>query len=133
MTIKELRQSTGMTQTEFGDYLNIPMRTIQNWEGEKRKCPEYVTELIKYKINKEEIGMRNDFDSIRWGDLNEREQSYLLSEASPIDGTTGNKPKESVECIIDLASGYSVFGHVEFGEFDEITIEDDAVIYKSNS
>ena len=58
MTIKELRQSTGMTQTEFGDYLNIPMRTIQNWEGGQRNCPEYVIELIKYKIEKEEVTMK---------------------------------------------------------------------------
>ena len=54
-SIKELRTSTGMTQTEFGEYLNIPMRTIQNWEGGQRNCPEYVIELIKYKIDKEEL------------------------------------------------------------------------------
>ena len=38
-SIKELRASTGMTQTEFGNYLNIPMRTIQNWEGGTEKLP----------------------------------------------------------------------------------------------
>lgn len=58
MTIKELRAATKMTQTEFGEYLNIPMRTIQNWEGGQRSCPEYVVELIKYKIEKEEVTMK---------------------------------------------------------------------------
>ena len=59
MIIKELRQSTGMTQTEFGDYLNIPMRTIQNWEGGQRSAPEYVVKLIEYKLLKERLIMTN--------------------------------------------------------------------------
>lgn len=53
MTIKELRTLANMTQLEFSKFLNIPKRTIENWEGEKRKCPEYVIELIEYKIKKE--------------------------------------------------------------------------------
>ena len=58
MNIKELRLSTGMTQSEFGKCFNIPMRTIQNWEGGKRNCPKYLAELIEYKLEKEEIGMK---------------------------------------------------------------------------
>ena len=52
-SIKELRASAGMTQNEFGEYLNIPMRTIQNWEGGQRNCPEYVIDLIKYRLDNE--------------------------------------------------------------------------------
>jgi transcriptional regulator with XRE-family HTH domain len=54
MTIKELRLSTRMTQREFAGYFNIPLRTIENWETGKRNPPEYVAELIRYKIEKEE-------------------------------------------------------------------------------
>ena len=54
MTIKELRLSTRMTQREFAGYFNIPLRTIENWETGKRNPPEYVVELIRYKIEKEE-------------------------------------------------------------------------------
>lgn len=50
MNIKELREKTGLTQTEFGKWLGIPMRTIQNWEGGQRQCPEYVVELIAFRI-----------------------------------------------------------------------------------
>lgn len=53
MNIKELRLSTGMTQQEFADYFNIPKRTIENWESDKRNPPVYVVELIEYKIEKE--------------------------------------------------------------------------------
>lgn len=58
MSIKELRNQTNMTQQEFSDYFNIPVRTLQNWEGGQRRPPEYVVELIKYKIEKEKLGMK---------------------------------------------------------------------------
>lgn len=50
MTFKELRTSTGMNIKEFSDYFNIPYRTMQNWESERRQCPEYLLDLMKYKL-----------------------------------------------------------------------------------
>ena len=55
MTFKELRVASGMNMTEFSKQFNIPYRTIQNWENEVRKCPEYVLELMQYKLEKERI------------------------------------------------------------------------------
>ena len=56
MTIKELRTKTGMTQKQFSEYLNIPNRTIEDWESERRKPPIYVIELIEDKINGDGFG-----------------------------------------------------------------------------
>ena len=58
MNIKELRTKMEMTQKEFGEYLNIPRRTIQSWELGDRTPPEYVLQLIKYKIEKEDGKMK---------------------------------------------------------------------------
>ena len=55
MTIKELRTASGMTQQQFSEYFHIPKRTIENWEGEKNKCPEDLLELIEYKLTKEGV------------------------------------------------------------------------------
>ena len=55
MTFKELREASGMNKTDFGKYFGIPFRTIQNWEREERKCPDYLLELMKYKLEKESI------------------------------------------------------------------------------
>lgn len=55
MTIKELRTASGMTQKAFGEYFGIPYRTIQNWETEKRECPEYLINLIQYKLEHEKL------------------------------------------------------------------------------
>lgn len=57
MDIKDIRLATNMTQKGFADYFNIPVRTLQDWEAEKRTPPAYVVELIKYKIKKERLGM----------------------------------------------------------------------------
>lgn len=53
MTFKELRQASGMNLTEFSKYFNIPYRTVQNWELGTRKCPDYLIELMAYKLEKE--------------------------------------------------------------------------------
>lgn len=50
MTIKEARKQVGMSRTEVAEWLEIPYRTLQNWEIEERKCPPYVEKLIVEKI-----------------------------------------------------------------------------------
>ena len=53
MTFKELREGTGMNKTQFAEYFDIPYRTVQNWEAGVNKCPEYLLNLIMYKLIKE--------------------------------------------------------------------------------
>ena len=48
--IKAMRASSGMSQRQFSDYLGIPVKTIQNWEIERNRCPEYLLNLIEYKL-----------------------------------------------------------------------------------
>lgn len=51
--IKYLRLTTGMKREDFANYLNIPVGTVRDWEQGKRKMPEYVYELIEYKVSRE--------------------------------------------------------------------------------
>ncbi len=53
MTFKELRQASGMSIKQFSDYFDIPYRTVQDWEYEKRKCHEYLLKLMQYKLDNE--------------------------------------------------------------------------------
>ncbi|WP_297124510.1 DNA-binding transcriptional regulator [uncultured Eubacterium sp.] len=48
--IKDLRAATKMTQQGFGDYFGIPLRTIQQWEYEKRPIKPYIINLMQYKL-----------------------------------------------------------------------------------
>lgn len=53
MTIKELRSITNLSQGKFAALFKIPTNTLQRWEIEYRKPPEYVvymiSELLKFK------------------------------------------------------------------------------------
>lgn len=55
MKIKELRELTGMSQSQFADYFHIPIKNIQNWEIDRVKCADYLVDLIEYKLKKEKI------------------------------------------------------------------------------
>lgn len=55
MTIKELRTAAGMTQQAFADYFGISKRSVESWEGHTRKCPDYLLNLIEYKLKNEDI------------------------------------------------------------------------------
>ena len=48
--MKELRIKYNLTQKKMSEITGIPIRTIQNWEGGQRKCPEYIVELVKFKL-----------------------------------------------------------------------------------
>ena len=52
-TIRDIVRDSRMTQKNFAEYLNIPLRTVENWCTGLRKCPEYVQELIVYKLKNE--------------------------------------------------------------------------------
>lgn len=47
LTIKEMRQKTGLSQARFAAYFNIPVVNIQHWEQGVRKPPEYVVTMIQ--------------------------------------------------------------------------------------
>ena len=47
MKIKELRDLTGMSQREFALYFNISVRSIQEWEQERKSPPSYLVGLLK--------------------------------------------------------------------------------------
>ena len=53
MTFKELREASGMTRQQFLDYFGIPYRTIQSWELGDRQCPQYLLDLMEYKLKHE--------------------------------------------------------------------------------
>ena len=48
--IKMLREKTGMTRKEFCEYIDIPYRTVTEWERGTRNAPDYVLRLISYYI-----------------------------------------------------------------------------------
>ena len=54
-TIKELRESIGMSRKEFSEHTGIPIRTLEDWEAARRTPPEYIPRLIAYQLKYEEL------------------------------------------------------------------------------
>ena len=54
-SIKELRESIGMSRKEFSEHTGIPVRTLEDWEAGRRTPPDYVLRLLAYQRKIEEI------------------------------------------------------------------------------
>ena len=53
MKIRELRKSTGMSQSQFAAYFGISVRNIQEWEQERKSPPPYLVGLLKRILDNE--------------------------------------------------------------------------------
>nr|DAF72662.1 MAG TPA: antitoxin [Caudoviricetes sp.] len=51
LSMRELVARTGLSQTAFAKGAGIPLRTVQDWCGEKRACPSYVRFLLAEHYN----------------------------------------------------------------------------------
>lgn len=60
MTIKEIRALTGLTQKQFAEKYHITFSSIKNWESGHRTCPDYVVELLEFKV-REDLKMFGEF------------------------------------------------------------------------
>lgn len=53
MDIKDIRQTTGLSQSKFAKHFGIPVRTLQQWEQGKSSPPKYVANMIAYILKLE--------------------------------------------------------------------------------
>ncbi len=53
MTIKEIRALTGLSQVKFCEKYHIPLNTFTRWEQGKREPPDYLVELLEFKVRKD--------------------------------------------------------------------------------
>lgn len=53
MKLQETREQAGMTRAQLSKWLDIPYRTLTNWENGERECPAYVERLIIEKIERD--------------------------------------------------------------------------------
>ena len=50
--IKEARKEAGITQEKMSEMLEIPKRTIENWETGKNTPPVYVEKLVLKELGR---------------------------------------------------------------------------------
>ncbi|MFQ7618330.1 helix-turn-helix domain-containing protein [[Clostridium] scindens] len=47
MTVREMRELLGLSRAAFSRIYKIPVRTLEDWEAGRRKCPDYVLYLLE--------------------------------------------------------------------------------------
>ena len=47
MSIKKMRDQTGLSQSKFAGMFDIPVATLKDWEQGRRNPPSYVISMIK--------------------------------------------------------------------------------------
>lgn len=53
-TIKEMRQRTGLSQSQFAEKFGIPVRTIQKWEIGASKPKPYLLHMMQEMLKQDE-------------------------------------------------------------------------------
>lgn len=53
MTFKEIRNLSGLSQPQFSRKYNIPLPTLRHWEQGQRECPQYILELLEFKVRED--------------------------------------------------------------------------------
>lgn len=53
MTIKEIREKSGIGRAEFSRKYEIPLRTLEDWESGKRKCSPYIEKLLERVVSED--------------------------------------------------------------------------------
>ena len=57
MTVKEIRQLTNLSQSKFCEKYGIPLVTLRKWEQGHRSPPDYLVELLEFKVRED---LKND-------------------------------------------------------------------------
>ena len=53
--LRQIREDLGMNRTQFSHYVDIPLRTWEEWEAGRRQMPDYVLRLLTYYTKMERL------------------------------------------------------------------------------
>ena len=53
MTANEIRELSGLKRIQFCEKYNIPLRTMENWEGGVTNAPQYVLDLLERAVRED--------------------------------------------------------------------------------
>lgn len=61
-----------MTRKAFSEYMDIPLRNLEEWEAGRRKMPDYLLRLLAYYIKMEKV--RAQKEAVMEADEHDEEQ-----------------------------------------------------------
>lgn len=64
-TIKSMRDYMKLNRREFAEYFGIPLRTVEDWEANRRRMPPYLLRLIFYRVKLDALKMEDVTENSR--------------------------------------------------------------------
>ena len=109
MNIKEIRKTTGLSQSKFADMFGIPVSTLRKWEqGEASPAPYIVDMLIKLLPSADDYLQEiSDTDGRKYYyDKNKKTISDTLGNFIRIDANINSVKKENLPLYVyDMFQG----------------------------
>lgn len=96
---RDLRESVGMNRRDFAEYLDIPYRTMQDWERNVSTMPTYVYALVEYKVQ-HEFGLTPVESKLKdpnaLGEPRRGLEDQIEQNDNQLDGIINNLPQETI-------------------------------------
>jgi transcriptional regulator with XRE-family HTH domain len=112
--IRELRESTGLSQNAFAEKIGIPVSTLRKWEIGAASPPDYVIQLIARALPATQEGMRRIpgnngkvyyYDSVQQKVLDQQGNSIKVTDS--LDGVSEQN------LVIYLEDLFEEFYHIQ--------------------
>ena len=87
-TIKEIRDTSGLSRSDFATKYGIPLRTMEDWEAERRKCPSYLISLLDRAVTEDSMKVTMSCMDPKWM----RELGAVYKKLCLVLNKEGNSP-----------------------------------------
>lgn len=101
MTIKEIRHLTTLSQPKFCEKYGIPLQTFRKWEQGYSHCPDYVVELLEFKV-REDLKMEKQIPMSMVDEMKELKDELKSVSAKNAEDMLKYLSDEEKNCLLRL-------------------------------
>lgn len=101
MTIKEIRASTSLSQVKFCEKYHIPLNTFVRWEQGRREPPDYLVELLEFKV-REDMGMERMVSISTIDEMKELKDALKSVSPKNAEDMLKHLSPEEKDCLLRL-------------------------------
>lgn len=101
MIIKEIRALTGLSQPKFCQKYHIPLNTFIRWEQGKREPPDYLVELLEFKVM-EDMKMEKIIPIEMVDEMKELKDALKSVSAQNAEDMLKHLTTEEKDCLLRL-------------------------------
>lgn len=101
MTIQEIRALTNLSQPQFCEKYHIPLPTLRKWEQGKREPPDYLVELLEFKV-REDCKLEKSIPMEMIDEMSSLKDALKSVSAKNAEDMLKNLTSEEKNCLLRL-------------------------------